>query len=139
MNGCSVYADDTIASSAYIMISVPHTVFYSFVYPQLNKPHFWSAHYGDWAVPTFWTWLVSSNSRLKTLHKIIGSDFVVLKQRADLPGYNSDPAKGLLSGYLLFLNYHDGFNLSVCFLFVLCYLPCSIIILTKYSSFPFPI
>jgi hypothetical protein len=106
--------DGAIASSAYIMVSVPRTVFYSFVYPQLNKPHFWSAHYGDWAEPTFCTRLVSSNSRLKTLRNIFGNDFVSPKQRADLPGYNTDPAKGPLSGYLLFLNYQNGFTLSVC-------------------------
>jgi len=96
------------------MISVPCTVFYSFVYPKLDKPHFWSAHYGDWAKPTFRTRLVSSVYELKILRKIFGAEFVCPKKRADLDGYNDGSGNGSLCGYLLFLNTNKPFVLSVC-------------------------
>jgi len=96
----------------YIMIPVPRTVYYTFVYPKLNDVRFWSAHYGDWAIPQFRTRVVGSVNTLRGLRKIFGARFVKPKQQQELSGYNSDLKNGALCGYLLFLNYHNMFTFS---------------------------
>jgi len=95
----------------YIMISVPRTVYYSFIYPRLDATHFWSAHYGDWALARFRTRVISVCST-DTLHNVFGGRFVQPKEQPDLGGYNNDPKKGPLCGYLLFLNSTNTFTLS---------------------------
>ena len=100
--------------TAYIMLAVPRTVYYSFVFPKLDETRFWSAHYGDWALPQFQTRLLGSLNSLEKLREVFGTCFVQPKQQPDLDGYNTDPTKGPLAGYLLFLNYHNTFTFSVC-------------------------
>jgi len=96
----------------YIMLPVPRTVYYSFVYKHLRQTCFWSAHYGDWALPQFRTRLVGSIKSLEELHAVFGPQFVKPKQQADLGGYNCDLEKGPLCGYLLFLDNNKTFTFS---------------------------
>jgi hypothetical protein len=99
--------------TAYIMIPVPRTVFYTFVYPKLTEVHFWSGHYGDWAVPQFRTRLLGSMSTLRGLRKVFGTRFVQPKQQAGLSSYNTNPENGPITGYLLFFNTSKPFTFSV--------------------------
>jgi len=95
--------EENLGKEAYIMIPVPRSIFYSFVYPQLHGVHFWHAHYGDWAHPRFQTRLIGSINRLVNLRRIFGLPFVRPRAQPDLSGYNTDPKKGPVCGYLLFL------------------------------------
>jgi len=85
-----------LLTKGYIMVPVARTVFYTFVFPLLESTRFWSAHYGDWARPTFRTRLVGTVGTLKQLRLIFGAAFVCPKEQSDLAGYNTDMAKGLI-------------------------------------------
>jgi len=126
--------EENLGKEAYIMIPIPRSIFYSFVYPQLHGVHFWHAHFGDWAHPRFQTRLIGSIYGLVDLWHIFG-----LQPRAqpNLSGYNTDPKKGPVCGYLLFLDKGlKGFGFSVCFLVVVFFNSSSIITDSKPWSSP---
>ena len=102
-----------IGKNTQIFFQVPRTLFYAFVYPKLSNIKHWVAHYGDWASMTYRHRLISRVDGIAELRNIFGDLFVAPRTVAELDGYNNDLQKGPLCGYMLFLEYHQSFTLSV--------------------------
>ena len=105
---------DRAGDNAYFLIGASRTLYYGYIYRLLSNVRIWMAHIGNWAESTYQKRILSTLDSIDCLRKIFGNQFVAPFQIGEVGGnYNSDPNNGEICGFIHFLDYAKGFQLSV--------------------------
>lgn len=99
--------------SLWIRAFVPRSMFLKLIFPRLQNVRYWKAHWGSWDRFQFNFRILGEITKLHTIRKIFGQNFVKPREQTDLDPYNTDPNNGEISGFMCFIDMNKKFTFSV--------------------------